>query len=271
MTNTQAVILGLVQGLTEYLPVSSSAHLVLVPKIMGWQFSQGETFVFDVLVQLGTLVGVFAYFMRSITGIGRSVITGVIKGQPFYDEEARLGWLVVLATIPAAVIGLAFKDQLAAYFSSPLQSCYFLIVTGLLLIAAEYVGRAAKASVSGGDAMMIGFAQSFALLPGVSRSGATIAAGMFCGLPRKNAAQFSFLLSIPVMVGASLVAAVDLINNQALFYQLAVPLVLGFITAAITGYVVIKWFMEFLVHQRLVWFAIYCIVVGFIGVWWWSF
>jgi undecaprenyl-diphosphatase len=270
MTNAQAIILGFVQGLTEYLPVSSSAHLVLVPKIMGWHFSEAEAFVFDVLVQLGTLLGVFAYFLRSIVGIGRSVIAGVLMGRPFHNEDARLGYMLVLATIPAAIFGLTFKDYLAAYFSSPLPSCYFLIVTGFLLITAEYLGRSFKQNPGQKDAVFIGLAQSLALFPGISRSGATIAAGMLCGLPRKNAAYFSFLLSIPIMLGASAVAFSDLLKDQVLLHQLAMPLFLGFVVAAITGYLVIKWFMAFLTSQRLVWFAVYCIAIGGLGIGYWS-
>lgn len=270
MTNTQAVILGVVQGLTEYLPVSSSAHLVLVPKLLGWQLAEDKSFVFDVLVQLGTLVGVFAYFLRSIMGIAEAVIKGIIAKKPFQDEEARLGYMIVLATIPAAIIGVAFKEQLAQYFSSPKASSYLLLVTGLMLVLAEYASRAHKTAPSKKDALVIGFAQSFALLPGISRSGATIAAGMACGLPRKNAAYFSFLLSIPIMVGASLVASTDLVNDKDLFSEMAIPLTLGFITAAITGYFVIKWFMTFLTSQRLVWFAFYCFFVGGMGIKLWG-
>lgn len=270
MTNTQAIILGFVQGLTEYLPVSSSAHLVLVPKFLGWHFPEQETFVFDVLVQLGTLLGVFAYFLRSILGISKSVLTGLATGQPFYNEQARLGYMLVIATIPAAIIGLIFKDQIAEFFSSPLQSCYFLIVTGLLLAFAEWWGRSKKTIPDQKDAVIIGFAQSFALLPGVSRSGATISAGMFCGLSRKEAASFSFLMSIPVMLGASLVAGLEMFQDWSGLRHLLMPLVLGFITAAVTGYVVIRWFMAFLATKRLLWFACYCVSIGALGIIYWS-
>jgi undecaprenyl-diphosphatase len=270
MTNTQAIVLGFVQGLTEYLPVSSSAHLVLVPSLLGWQFPEQETFVFDVLVQLGTLVGIFAYFLRGIMGIAKSVLTGIATGKPLYNREARLGYMLVIATIPAAVIGLIFKDQIAGYFSSPLQSCYFLIVTGFLLVLAEWWGKSQKAIPGQKDALLIGFAQSFALLPGISRSGATISAGMLCGLSRKDAAFFSFLMSIPVMIGASLLASLDLIHDWAILQKMLLPLVLGFITAAITGYAVIRWFMGFLAAKRLMWFAYYCFGIGSLGIMYWS-
>ncbi len=266
MTNAQAIILGAVQGLTEYLPVSSSAHLVLVPKIMGWQVPPQEAFIFDVLVQLGTLTGVLAFFYAPIRQVCLSVLTGLYRLDPFHDQYARMGWLVVLASVPAAILGLNFKDQLAETFSSPISSCYFLLVTGALLILAEWFGRSGKEEPGRFDALMIGCAQGLALLPGVSRSGATIAAGMACGLPRKTAAQFSFLMSIPVMVGASLVASLDLIQDINLLEKMAMPLALGFGTAAIVGFLVIKWFMSFVSNQRLVWFAAYCLTIGTWGV-----
>jgi undecaprenyl-diphosphatase len=270
MTNSQAIILGFIQGLTEYIPVSSSAHLVLVPKVLGWHFSNSESFVFNVLVQLGTLVGVFGYFLRSIWGIGRSMVLGLWYGRPLYDDEAYLGYLLMIATIPAAFAGLFFKDYLAGFFSTPLPACYFLIVTGLLLVLAELLSHISKTVPNRSDAMLIGMAQGLALFPGISRSGATIAAGMFRGLSRKNAAHFSFLLSIPIIFGASLVAFADLLNSRDLMAQLAIPLILGFITAAITGYAVIYWLMAFLTNKRLSWFACYCLMVGSWGIWHWG-
>lgn len=266
MTNTQAIILGAVQGLTEYLPVSSSAHLVLLPKVMGWQFASDEAFVFDVLVQLGTLLGVLVYFFSELRQIALSVSTGILRRQPFHDEHARLGWLVVLASVPAAIVGFSFKDELAAYFSSPLASCYFLMVTGVILTLAETRAQILKSKPNRLDALVIGCAQGFALFPGVSRSGATIAAGMARGLSRKNAAQFSFFMSIPVMVAAALVAITHLGKDTELLKQMVEPLIFGFITAALVGFLVIKWFMTFLAHRRLLWFATYCFALGLLGV-----
>jgi len=266
MTNSQALILGIVQGLTEYLPVSSSAHLVLVPRLLGWHVVPQEAFVFDVLVQLGTMIGVFCYFFTPIKEVIISVLKGIILRKPLHNQDATLGWLVALASIPAALLGFTFKSQLAEYFSSPLASCYFLIITAFFLYAAEWLGQSIKKQVpSKKDAMFIGLAQGLALFPGVSRSGSTIAAGMACGLNRIDAARFSFLMSIPVMIGASLVASVDLINDAHLIANLLVPLTVGFISAAITGYLVIKWFMDFLSTRRLFIFAAYCLGVGVLG------
>lgn len=263
--------MGIVQGLTEYLPVSSSAHLVIMPKLFGFSLPEHEAFIFDVLVQLGTLIGVFAYFWQKLFSIAQSALTGLAKGTPLHDENARLGWLVVLATIPAAVLGLIFKKPLAATFSDPLFACYFLIVTGILLILAEYVGKHLRNSVTMNDAVMIGVAQGLALLPGVSRSGSTISMGMMRGLSRTSAAQFSFIMSIPAMFGAAFVASFDLLNDASLIKSMLTPLLIGFISAAVTGYLVIKWFMAFVSHQRLYIFALYCFLAGGIGAYYFSF
>jgi undecaprenyl-diphosphatase len=175
-----------------------------------------------------------------------------------------------LASIPAAVIGLLFKAEVAKLFSSPTTVCYLLVVTGTILAVTEVVARILKNQPTKTDAFIIGCAQSLALLPGISRSGATIAAGMACGLSRKNAAQFSFLLSIPVMVGASSIAFFEVMSDVDLLDRLAVPIALGFLSALVSGYLVIKWFMAFLAQQRLLWFSAYCVVAGFCGVMYFS-
>jgi undecaprenyl-diphosphatase len=266
MTNSQALILGIVQGLTEYLPVSSSAHLVLVPQVLGWHVNPAEAFVFDVLVQLGTMIGVFCYFFTPIKEVIVSVLKGLALRRPLHDSNAQLGWLVALASIPAAILGFTFKTQLSEYFSSPLASCYFLILTAVFLFGAEWLNlNLRKQAPTKKDALFIGLAQGLALFPGVSRSGSTIAAGMLCGLNRIDAARFSFLMSIPVMIGASLVASFDLIHDAHLINHLLIPLAIGFISAALTGYLVIKWFMDFLSTQRLFIFASYCLGIGLAG------
>lgn len=265
MTNSQALILGVVQGLTEYLPISSSAHLVLLPNFLGWQLKHDEAFIFDILVQLGTLVGVFAYFFQPIKQVAFSVLSGVWHLKPLHNEEARLGWMVALASIPAALLGFCFKDPIAAYFSSAFAACSCLMATGFFLLAAEYFGRSQKKNPTRRDAMVIGLAQGFALLPGISRSGSTIAAGMACGLSRVDAARFSFLMSIPIMVGASLIAGNEALSDPALLNRLMMPLAIGFFSAAITGFFVIRWFVHFLERRSLVLFASYCLGLGFLG------
>ncbi len=261
----QAIILGAVQGVTEYLPVSSSAHLVLVPLLLDWHFPREQAFVFDVLVQLGTLVGVVIYFASDLWKIGTHMWLGLIKRKPLASLEARLGWLVILATIPAAIAGICLKKYVQAYFESPRAVMFFLLVTAGLLILAEFFGKQKRSEVKTKDALAMGFMQVVALLPGISRSGSTITAGVLSGLSKEAAARFSFLMSIPIMIGASLVAGKDLLDSTADFSQMFWPILVGMATSAVTGYFVIRWFLGFLKTQSLLWFALYCAIVGGFG------
>lgn len=265
MTVFQAIILGIVQGATEYLPVSSSAHLVLVPSVLGWHFGEKEAFIFDVLVQLGTLIGVFAYFFQDILTIIKDFFAGIFKGELLSHEGSRTGIQIIVATIPATVIGLAFKSFFESFFSSARFSAMFLIVTAFLLVFAEWLKRAQRNQVSWVDSVIMGFAQALAIFPGISRSGSTIAFGMISGLTRPAAARFSFLMSIPVMIGASLIAGLDLAKDFSGLSHMLVPVIAGFCVSAVTGYIVIKWFLDFLKHRSLVVFSLYCLVAGVLG------
>ena len=262
-----AGILGIVQGATEYLPVSSSAHLVLVPAFLGWQAHDEQIhFLFDVLVQVGTLVGVFVYFWKDLMAVLKGLLKG-LTARDFKDPGALLGLQIVLATLPAVVIGLLFKDHLESFFSDTKATLYFLMGTALLLFAAEGIGKKVPTSlnVTFKMAFLIGLAQTCALFPGVSRSGSTIAAGMFLGLSRAESARFSFLMSIPVLLGASVLAAKDLFEQTHLLDTLFWPLIVGFITSAITGYLVIKWFLDYLKNRSLYAFGAYCLLVSGAG------
>ena len=266
MTIWQSIVLGIVQGVTEFLPVSSSAHLVLVPWVLGWKFDPTAAFVFDVLIQLGTLVSLIVYYWRDLVALVAAALTGVIRRRPFADPMARLAWLIVLASIPAAVTGLAFKHLVEETFQSPAAVSAFLLVTALLLLAGERLGRKHRSldAVSAVDAIWIGIAQAFALLPGVSRSGSTIAGGLLRGLHRPDAARFAFLMAVPVMVGAGAVATKDLVGMPGAGAEVT-PIALGFITAAVVGYLVIRWFLGFLARRPLTMFAVYCAAVGLAG------
>ena len=269
MELTHAALLGVVQGATEYLPVSSSGHLVLTPFILG---KQSSPFVFDVLVQMGTLLGVIVYFWRDLKDIALAVITGlwskVNGGESFAPTpEAKLGWNVVLASIPAGVVGLLFKDWFEEAFKDPRITLGFLFVTAVLLATAERLGKQTRdeKSVTSLDAVLIGMAQAFALFPGVSRSGSTIALGMFRGLTREAAARFSFVMSVPIMVGAGLLMTKKLIEDPAQLQTHGPAVAVGFVVSAITGYICIRWFLGFLKHQSLYWFAGYCALVSVLG------
>jgi undecaprenyl-diphosphatase len=266
MSLLQAVVLGVVQGLTEFLPVSSSAHLVLVPWWLGWTFQPEAAFAFDVLVQLGTLVGVIVFFARDIVELIGAAAAGLWRRRPLETPLARRAWYLALATVPAVVAGLALKDQVEAAFSNPLATSGFLLVTAAALALAERAANASRnlESMGWGDAWWIGIAQAVALFPGISRSGATMAAGRARGFLRAEAARFSFLMSIPVMLGAGLVAGRDLIGLSAA-REFALPLAAGFAAAAVVGYLSIRWMLSFVARRPLTVFSIYCLVVGSVG------
>jgi undecaprenyl-diphosphatase len=263
MTILQTIILGIVQGLTEFLPVSSSGHLVLVPFWLGWKLPTTEIFIFDVLVQVATLAAVFAYFWRDLWRIGRAWVQGMLQRQPFADPAARLGWFIILATLPAGIVGLLIKDWIEALFSSPAAAAAFLLLTGGLLMLAEGLGRRARAltAMTWTDALVIGLFQALAILPGVSRSGSTIVGGTLRGFQRAEAARFSFLISIPIMLAAGLLATLDLLAVPNLGAVLPVFLP-GFLAAGIVGYLAIRWLLRYLVNHSLNGFAIYCFVIG---------
>lgn len=267
MTLLQAIVLGIVQGLTEFIPVSSSGHLVLVPHFFGWHFSPSQAFIFDVLVQWGTLFAVLVYFRKDLVDIVVAFITDLMEGKPFATADARLGWYLILATVPAVVLGLLCKDVVESAFSSPKATGIFLFGTAALLVIAETVGhrRRRMDEITWRDALWIGFSQVLALLPGISRSGSTIAGGMTRHLDRPSAARFSFLMSVPVMLGAGVLALKDLIELPGAG-QLLLPLLAGFLAALISGYIAIRWLLAYLGKHSLYVFAIYCTMLGLLVV-----
>jgi undecaprenyl-diphosphatase len=267
MTIIQSILLGIIQGLTEFLPISSSGHLVITPYLLNWQIPAQEAFVFDVLVQLGTLLAVIVYFWKDLVAIIRSVITGLIHRKPFGDPMARLGWYLVIATLPAIIAGLFFKDLVEKAFGSPLAAGLFLFGTAALLVISERVGKRTRElkSTTWLDSLVIGLFQVISLLPGVSRSGSTISGGMVRNLDRPAAARFSFLMSVPVMIGAGLLAVLDLFKQPDFSGQIP-TLLIGFITAAVVGYLAIRWLLAFLIKRSLYVFAIYSVCVALLVV-----
>ncbi len=262
MTTIQAIVLGTVQGLTEFLPVSSSAHLVLVPWLLRWKFDPDAAFVFDVLVQLGTLLAVIVYFWRDLWGLLTAGVRSLIR-RDFSPPQARLAWLLVLATLPAAVAGALLRDLVSEAFASPMAVGGFLLFTGAFLLAAEGRSLAARDLSKLGwlDSLFIGVTQAFALFPGISRSGATIGAGLLRGMDRQSAARFSFLMSVPIMLGAGAFEGRHLLGMPTLGQQI-LPLTVGFAAAAVIGFLAIRWLLGYLAHHSLRPFALYCAVVG---------
>ncbi len=263
MNYLHAIVLGIVQGLTEFLPISSSAHLVLLPHLLGWQFPKEQIFPFGVLVQLGTLVAVIIYFWKDLWGILTAFVQGILRGKPFADPQAQLGWHLILATIPAAVIGLLLKDRVEAAFQSPTATAGFLFITAALLIIAERLSRRTRPlqSLNWKDALWIGFFQAASIFPGISRSGSTITGAMLRQFERPAAARFSFLMSVPVMLAAGLVSLLDLrdVPNLASFLPVVA---VGFLAALVVGYLSIRWLLAYLTRHSLLIFAVYCAVFG---------
>ncbi len=265
MTIWQALILGIVQGITEFLPISSSGHLVITPFLLNWSIPEEYIFPFDVLVQMGTLVAVIIYFRKYLISIIVAVFKGIINRDPFGTNDAKLGWLVVLSTIPAIFGGLFLEDQVEAAFQSIQFTAFFLLFTALMLWLAEILSDRIKKmeEISTLDAFIIGCFQVLAIFPGVSRSGSTIAGGLLRKLKREEAAKFSFLMSIPVMLGAGVMSINDLVNLPDLSSFLPLLLV-GFVAAGIVGFLSIHWLLQFLNKNKLSYFSIYCVVLSII-------
>jgi len=249
MAGWQAAILGLVQGVTEFLPISSSAHLVFVPRLLGIAY---PPLAFDVLLHLGTLLAVVLYFARDLWQLARGLWHG--RG-----EAWRLLLLLFLGSIPAAVLGLLAREQIEQAFALPAAAAWQLAFTGLLLFLADRrrPGRERGLGEMGAvDAIFIGIGQALAIVPGISRSGATIAFGLWRGLGRAEAARFSFLLSIPAILGAGLVEARSILSGA--FGGFTGAYLPGFLAAAAAGAAGIAFFLRYLARGRLLPFAVYC-------------
>ncbi len=264
----QAIVLGVVQGLTEFIPVSSSGHLLLFEKLMGWNC---EEMTFDIAVHWGTLVAVLSFFWHDWTSIATSFARRIFRRIPYEQQPdgSRMGRLalpIIVATVPAAVIGYKFDSQIEGMRDRPWMLAVVataLIVVAVVMLLAERVGQKKRAmgQMTYADYIVIGFAQALALIPGVSRSGATISAGLFRGLDRGSAARFSFLLSTPVIFGAGLVQLKSVLESGLPEGQLSV-LIVGFLAAAVSGYLAIKFLMSYLQRAGLKVFAVYRFVLA---------
>jgi len=259
----QAIIMGMVQGLTEFLPISSSAHLVIVPELMGVKSS----LAFDTILHVGTLVAVVGYFWSDILAMIKAFISSLLdlfrgnfKEGLKEDQFKRLAWLIIIGSIPTGLMGIFLKDQFESLFSSTVAVGFFLLLTGLILWGAERMPKGEKEvkDLSFKDGILAGVAQGCAIAPGISRSGATIATGLFLGFDRKLAARFSFLLSIPAILGAALVQVKDITGMDT---ELTV-LIAGFISATVFGYLAIKFLISYIQKHSLMLFAYYCWIVG---------
>lgn len=260
-------MLGAVQGLTEFIPVSSSAHLVLVPFILGWGTALGSDISFDVAVHVGTLLAVLVYFRADIWSIVRGVARTVVgRGEDTDREMARLGGFLAIGTIPAGIVGIVLEKQVEGLFESPGIVATMLLVTAALLIGAELLyrrkpaGRREVGSVGLRDTIVVGLMQAVSIIPGISRSGATIAAGIGTGLTREAAARFSFLLAIPAVAGAAIVSVPDLSPTIPVSHVVGAAVV-----AFITGIASIAFLLRFLRSRPMIPFAIYCVAASIVG------
>ena len=260
MTVAQAIVLGLVQGITEFLPISSIAHLRVVPALLGWP-DPGAAF--SAVIQLGTLVAVLIYFGTDMRIMTRAVIRGVADGRPWARQEARLAWFIVLGTLPIAVCGLAFKRHIVGELRSLYVISGSLILLGILLWVAEKRAafRREVAEVGWLDSQVIGAAQALALIPGSSRSGTTMTAAMFLGLTREAAARFSFLLGIPAIGAAGLFELRDLLKHGLASEGLS-TLVIGIVASTLSGYLAIDLLLRYLRTRTMYVFVWYRIGLG---------
>jgi len=272
MSALQALLLGIVQGITEFLPISSSGHLVLGKALLGIH-TQG--IAFEVFVHFGTFLAVLTIFWGDCWNILKAWSNALHRPSPrawlkSYREDPffRLGVLICLGTIPAVVIGLLFEHEIEAAFSHPLFVSCALIVTGTILLGTRWT-RPQDTRFGMIRALIIGAAQAFAILPGISRAGSTIAGGMYAGVERSEAARFSFLLALPVILGACVVEGKELWQTGIPSEQ-GVTLLIGTIVAYVVGVVALKWLLGVIRRGRLDWFAYYCYAVGLAGVIWFA-
>ncbi len=262
MTSLQAVVLAIVQAVTEFLPISSSGPLILVPRFLGWP-DQG--LAFDVATHAGTLLAVLVYFRNDVIDLIQGFLTGKPRSMHVDFAPRPLAWAIVLATIPAGVAGLLFKDWIAGEARNPVLIACTAIFYGLLLGWADRRGEKYReiGSMTAGIALLIGVAQALALVPGTSRSGITMTAALLIGFTRPAAARFSFLLSIPVTAAACAVEAVDVFRGAVDPSQYG-PMVLALVVSAVAGYLVIAGLLAWLRRQPMTVFVIYRVILGLV-------
>jgi undecaprenyl-diphosphatase len=257
----EAIVLGIVQGLTEFLPISSSAHLRIVPAFAGWE-DPGAAFT--AVIQLGTMAAVLLYFRHDLVRIATAWIASLRDRGRRSELDARLGWYLILGTVPILIFGVAFKNQIENGARDLYLIGTMLVVFGLVLLAAEARSRRNRdiATITRRDAVAIGFAQALALVPGVSRSGATISAGLLLGFDRVAAARFSFLLSVPAVVLSGLYELKDVVNGTAEGAVGAGPTAVATALAFVTGYASIALLLRFLTTHTTGVFVGYRVVLG---------
>lgn len=265
----KAIILGIVQGLSEFLPISSSGHLVLFTEILDFHKTG---IAFDVFVHFGTLVAVLVVFRKDVWEMIRwlpavpAFVMNGMKIQRKEDEFKAMSFYIIVGTIPAAVVGLLFEKMIEGLFTSMLLVLGALLLTALIMFSSRFT-RENQPFMNLFHAILIGFAQAFAIIPGISRSGSTIVIALWLGIKRETAARFSFLLSVPVILGASILKMKELLENPPPSGEI-LNLTLGTIAAAVSGYLAIVWMLDIIRRQKLEWFGLYCAIVSIAGMVW---
>lgn len=276
ITYFNALVLGALQGLTELFPISSLGHSVLLPHILGWNIAEGDNYflIFIVATHLATALVLLGFYWSDwvlvVKGIFSSLKNRVVSSN---NEYEKMGWMLVVGTIPAGVLGVLFEEKVKLIFSSPSYVAFFLLLNGVLLYGAEILRKKAKnketenasdkriARLSWVQTVKIGCAQTLALIPGFSRTGATLAGGLIVGLNHKDAARFSFMLATPIIFAASLLKLPELIGSNR--YELG-PIIFGAIISGVTAFIAVRFMTKYFETKTLKPFALYCVIVGLI-------
>jgi undecaprenyl-diphosphatase len=267
VTFLQALGLALLQGVSELFPISSLGHTILVPAVLHWHNvdrSAPSFLAFVVVLHLGTALALIVFYRKRWAAIAAALIGSIVRGRLSDDRDERIGWLLVVATIPVGILGVLFERPVRALFGSPAPAALFLLINGLLLFLGERLRRRSRERRLEGltypQSVFVGFAQSLALLPGISRSGASMVAGLLCDLDHENAAEFSFLLATPVILAASLLEFPKLLTPQA--HVVLLQAVVGGVAAGIAAYVSVAFLTRYFRTNDLRPFGWYCVVAG---------
>jgi undecaprenyl-diphosphatase len=260
-----AIVLGIVQGLTEFLPISSSGHLILVPELFGWEELTRDPELnktFDVALHIGTFVGVTWYFRHDILRYLRAALRS-LRNRAIQQTDERIAWLLLLSAVPGAIVGAVLNDFIDDELGRPILIGVMLIVFGLVLEAADRLPATRHADGFGlRDAALMGMAQALALQPGVSRSGATISMGRWLRFDREAATRLSFLMSLPIIAGAALFETVDVMLGDGIERDLIPPFLWGMVTAAVSGFFAVAWLLRILRTHSFTPFVIYRVLLG---------
>lgn len=262
----QAIFLGILQGITEFLPVSSSGHLVLAQELIGSDLEAGITF--EIVVHFGSFCSIAVYYRKEIINIITDLFksfmpAGIKAGRIKRDPNTLLSYFILLSMIPAMIVGFTMKDAIEELFLNPFFVSVMLMVTGTLLFSTRFVKQPDQ-QVNAWRAILMGFAQACAIIPGISRAGSTISVGLFSGVDRQQVANFSFLMVLPVLVGAMLLETIEVmergIDSAAIFVLFA-----GFLASFISGYLALSWLIKLLKKERFHYFSYYCWAIGITG------